>query len=230
MIERTNHVYKAMKRIITSTEDNEHEISAFQGDAHDPLNVENIDQNAGEDAAELKLTKDQRSVLDAIENSMKNNNQMLFIVHGGAGVGKSTVMQKFKSSIEIGGRIMKIKETIEIGGKKVLVVCPTGISATLIEGGATFHHTFNHKTKNVTAQMIRDTFTSSVEFIIIDEVSMITSDFIVMMDEKLRQVYDPFKVFGGKRVILSGDFLQMKAFDHYSSLNFPLHQGQIFGP
>ena len=33
-----------------------------------------------------------------------------------------------------------------------------------------------------------------------------------MMDHKLRQIYDPNKMFGGKDILLSGDFLQMKAF------------------
>ena len=96
--------------------------------------------------------------------------------------------------------------------EKAIVVCPTGIAETLIDGETTFHRAFKVKTKHVTPEMIRDVFTLSVELIIIDEVSMISSKFIFMMDEKLRQIYDPTKIFGRKDVLLSRDFLQMKSF------------------
>ena len=60
--------------------------------------------------------------------------------------------------------------------------------------------------------MIRDVFTLNVELTIVDEVSMIPSHFVVMMDEKLRQIYDHTKIIGRKDMLLSGDFLQMKPF------------------
>ena len=74
--------------------------------------------------------------------------------------------------------------------KKVIVVFPTDIAKTLIEGGTTFHLTFKIKTKDATPEMIRDVFTLDVKLIIVDEVSMISSNFIVMMDEKLCQIHD----------------------------------------
>ena len=60
--------------------------------------------------------------------------------------------------------------------------------------------------------MIRDVFTLDVELIIFDEVSMILSKLIFMMDENFWQIYNATKMFGGKDVLLSSDILKMKAF------------------
>ena len=68
----------------------------------------------------------------------------------------------------------------------MIVVCPTGIAAILIDGRTTFHRTFKVNTKDSTPEMMRDIFTTDVELIIVDEVCMISSKFIVMMDHKLR--------------------------------------------
>ena len=72
-------------------------------------------------------------------------------------------------------------------GRNVIVVCPTGIAATFIDGGAMFHCTFNFKTKDFTPETIRYIFTIDIDLKIIDEVFMILSNFIVIMD-KLRKI------------------------------------------
>ena len=41
---------------------------------------------------------------------------------------------------------------------------------------------------------------------------MILSKFIVVMEEKLKQIHDANKIFGRKDVLLFGGFLQMKDF------------------
>ena len=179
--DRISIVKKAMAAKRKALEDKACLLSNSQGDAHDPLNVPNIfKDNEDENNDGVKLTDDQKCILDAVAKKMQSGEQILFLAHGAAGAGKSTVMQK-------------VKDIIDASGKKVIVVCPTGIAATLIDGGTTFHRTFKVNTKDATPEMIRDIFTTDVELIIVDEVSMISSKFIVMMDHKLRQIYDPEK-------------------------------------
>ena len=103
-----------------------------------------------------------------------------------------------------------IKQKITACGKKITVACLIGIAATLIDNGIAFYHAFKVKSKDVTQEQMKNVFTENVELIIVDEVSMIPSDFIVMMDRKLRQVYDSSMMFGEEHILLSGDFLQMK--------------------
>ena len=83
--------------------------------------------------------------------------------------------------------MQKTKDVTNSNKKKVIVVCSTGISATLIDGGNTFHHTFNSNRKDATPDMIGENVTLDVDLIIVDEFSMIPSIFIVMMGEKLRK-------------------------------------------
>ena len=97
--------------------------STSQGDAHDSLNIANIFEESGvEENAEFKHTYDQKRILDAVEKKIQSSEQMLFLDHGAAGAGKSIVMQKVKN----------VKNASE---KEVIVVCPTGITAILIDGG-----------------------------------------------------------------------------------------------
>ena len=95
--------------------------------------------------------------------------------------------------------------------KKVIVVWPPSIYATFIDGETIFHLTLNRKRKHVTPEMIRDIFLLDV-YLIIFEVSIIESNFIVTIDKKLRQICDTTKMFDEKCVLLSGNFLRMKPF------------------
>ena len=52
---------------------------------------------------------------------------MLFFSHDAAGARKSTVMQK-------------VKDVIGVSGKKMIVVCPISVAATLIDGGQFLSH------------------------------------------------------------------------------------------
>jgi PIF1-like helicase len=45
--------------------------------------------------------------------------------------------------------------------------------------------------------------------VIIDEDSMLSANFLVLLDQRLRAMYDATKPFGGISVLLVGDFLQL---------------------
>ena len=50
-----------------------------------------------------------------------------------------------------------------------------------------------------------------LELIVIDEISMVSSDMLYKLNERLRQIFYPCEdVFGGKSIMLVGDLLQLK--------------------
>ena len=53
-------------------------------------------------------------------------------------------------------------------------------------------------------------FNENVAMIIIDETSMIPCEFLVLLDERLRVIYDPLMSFREKHIVLCGNFLQME--------------------
>ena len=131
-------------------------------DANDPLNIKNIDDT--KDEKKFTWTKDQKCFLDAVKNCLNSGEQMLLFAHGAAGAGKSTVMNEVT-------RLFKAK------GKRVVVVCPTGIASTLIEGATTLHHAFKLNYRGLNEEKIiellqKETFQKKADLLLYDEISM----------------------------------------------------------
>lgn len=55
---------------------------------------------------------------------------------------------------------------------------------------------------------------TSIEVIIFDEISMVGDVTFSMIDQRLRHLFQPHKPFGGKSVIVSGDFFQLQPVFH----------------
>lgn len=125
----------------------------------------------------------------------------LFIT-GAGGVGKSVVIHKLE----------------EMFKGTCLLLAPTGVAALNI-GGATLHRTFglpfsiateddSRRYTDLEIELFRDN--DYVKTIIIDEISMVRSDYLITIDMKLRHLKRKPKVpFGGVQVIVVGDFFQL---------------------
>ena len=118
-------------------------------------------------------------------------------MHGGSGVGKSTVISYL---------IQELKSM----GKFMLCTCPTGSGAVLLTKGLTFHYAFKANTlapgeKTITE--MKKYLTQDIIIIVVDEVSMLSIENLVLLDERLRTIYNSNLEFRGKSIILCGDFL-----------------------
>ena len=130
--------------------------------------------------------------------------QNLFI-SGPGGVGKSFVVKHI------------IKE-FKARGHKFRIAASTGVAALNV-GGSTIHSLLGtrlagnikeakeyHGTGAMQKAQARLNF---VKTLIIDEVSMLSGDYITMMDWWLQQVRSCPEAFGGVQIIFCGDFLQL---------------------
>jgi len=141
----------------------------------------------------IKLTNEQKRALD-----MMLSGKNVFLT-GKAGTGKSTVLDKFQEKRKCG----------------CVFLAPTGIAAINING-STIHSFFQLKPGLLTPDSIetigsrkRIDMIRSVRTIVIDEVSMVRSDLFIAIDMRLQEITGCNKPFGGKQVILVGDFLQL---------------------
>ncbi len=141
----------------------------------------------------IKLTSEQKKALDLMLSG-KN----VFLT-GKAGTGKSTVLDIFQERCY----------------HECVFLAPTGIAAINING-STIHSFFQLKPGLLTPDSIepvgsrkRIDMIRSVRTIVIDEISMVRSDLFVAIDMRLQEVTGCNKPFGGKQVILVGDFLQL---------------------
>lgn len=148
---------------------------------------------------EIVLSDDQEHALAAML-SPEWRWGALFIT-GPAGTGKSTVLKEFRRRSE----------------GNVVTVAPTGIAAINC-GGQTIHRTFRLPPRFIRYRDFDDVHALrgsaknlilKMDTLIIDEVSMVRADVMDAIDWCLRQTTEEDVPFGGKRVIVVGDVMQL---------------------
>ena len=134
------------------------------------------------------------------------------MVHGGAGSGKSTVINILKQWVH---RILQT-EGDNPDHPYVVVAAPTGTAAANIRG-QTLHTCFGfsfgneHYSLSDKKRDERRTQLKNLHFVIIDEISMVKADQLFQLDMRLREVKQkPNKLFGGVSIFAFGDMLQLK--------------------
>lgn len=135
-----------------------------------------------------------------------NEGRNIFMT-GGAGTGKSYTMRK-------------LIEYFDENGIQAARTAMTGMASLQMPGGETVHSCFKTGIKTRPEQLA-DVVTNYIfqketqyqikvlDVIIIDEVSMMRSDYLELIDAILKFVMMNDEPFGGKQVILSGDFMQL---------------------
>lgn len=144
----------------------------------------------------IQLNDEQQAALDLM---LAGRN--IFLT-GEAGTGKSTILREFRQQC----------------GRDCVFLAPTGVAAINING-TTLHSFFLLKPGLLTPDNLgrigsprRKALLRGVKTIVVDEVSMLRSDVFAAIDSRLRSVAqgnDSLKPFGGKQMILVGDFFQL---------------------
>ena len=168
------------------------------------------------------LDKFQRKTLDIglkyareIVKARNHKNEMpeapRMIVLGGAGSGKSTVIDSLKQWIE---------KTLQKPGDEpqtpyILPTATTGAASVIIEGmtlhtavGLDFsnrHNSLSDKKRELKRNQFKN-----LKFLITDEFSMMKSDQLYQLDLRLRELKQNNRLFGGVAVFLLGDPAQLR--------------------
>ena len=135
----------------------------------------------------------------------------LMIIHGGAGTGKSTLI----NNISLWVQKLMITAGDDTDCPYLLRLAPTGMAASNIQG-QTLHSGLKFKFGNKfeslsdkTRDNLRDQY-KNVKVIIIDEMSMIRSDQLFHLHLCLQEIMNNDLVFGGLSLLLLGDLMQLK--------------------
>ena len=116
------------------------------------------------------------------------------------------------------GKTTFLKTVVERSSKRCIVVAPTGVAA-VNAGGMTIHSFFQlpfspfvpnaqFKSKFDFGKEKRKII-SSLDLLIIDEISMVRSDLLDAVDSVLRRYRDRYKPFGGVQLLMIGDLQQL---------------------
>ncbi|GJZ61535.1 DNA helicase [Tanacetum coccineum] len=150
-----------------------------------------------------KLNEKQRAIFNRIMAACRNNQQELVFVYGHGGTGKTFLWKT-------------ITYTLRAEGKIVLAVASSGVASLLLPAGRTAHSRFKLpldltdtsvcpiKKNTQLAKLIKET-----SLIIWDEAPMNDRRCFETLDRTLRDILSmPNLLFGGKSVMLGGDFRQ----------------------
>ncbi|KAK9679576.1 PIF1-like helicase [Popillia japonica] len=148
---------------------------------------------------------EQHNIFDMITRAVQNDNEprRLFYISGSGGVGKSFLYNCIITQLN----------ALEI---KVISVASTGIAAALLKQGRTVHSRFQlpvpvveNSTSRITRESDDARFIRDAKFLIWDEVSMSNRLTFELVDKTIRFLCnDNDRPFGGKVVIIGGDFKQ----------------------
>ena len=137
----------------------------------------------------------------AIDAALEGKN--IFLT-GVAGTGKSFVTQR-------------IVENAKAKKQEVAVAAPTGVAAVNLNLGAQTVHSLAgvkvpQRARDFSTMFARPNWTkwNKIEVLVIDEVGMLTADFLDWLDVTVRKVRSkPLEPFGGIQLIFVGDFAQL---------------------
>lgn len=119
------------------------------------------------------------------------------MITGRAGTGKSTL----------------VREMARLGGPRQVVLAPTGVAALNV-GGQTVHSFFRLPPHIISPEDLRPItgriqLYRNLERIVIDEMSMVRADLLDAIDHSLRINRESNTPFGGVKIVLIGDLLQL---------------------
>ncbi|KAL2499053.1 ATP-dependent DNA helicase [Abeliophyllum distichum] len=154
------------------------------------------------------LSAQQRMVHDLVLASLHEQRPIHLIISGGAGTGKSTLINAIVHSTFI----------LFHSNKAVRIMAPTGVAAFNI-GGATIHHELAISAERKPSQpyihisgdqcrRMQEDF-KDTKLIIIDEYSMLGRSMLANVDLRCRDIFATNESFGGVSVILVGDMRQL---------------------
>lgn len=129
---------------------------------------------------------------------------------GGGGTGKSYLIQTTSQWVD---KILREANDNPLK-PKILLLAYTGNAASLI-GGTTFHSGLAFKFGSGLLPLTNEkkakytTYLEDVEVVIIDEMSMASSDILYNLHKRLTELFFSEDLFGGKSVLLVGDIMQL---------------------
>ncbi|XP_012836449.1 PREDICTED: uncharacterized protein LOC105957075, partial [Erythranthe guttata] len=183
-------------------------LDSSMDDTENRLVLDELDYDVFAMAEELKqylssITDEQRRVYDAIMDAVSKNCGGMYFLYGHGGTGKTFIWRTLSAAVRSKGEI-------------VLNVASSGIASLLLPGGRTAHSRFglpiivhDGSTCSITQQSPQAELLIKARLIIWDEAPMMHRYCFEALDKTLRSITHVPKPFGGKVVVLGGDFRQI---------------------
>ena len=152
------------------------------------------------------FTPEQLNVYETVMDAVKNEKSLCVFLSARGGCGKTYLLNAILAAVR----------SLLPGGSVALAMATTGIAANLLKLGRTFHSRMKapldpdkDSTLKITSQSNLAELLRISKLFLIDEATMLNRYLLEAMDRTLRDILQkPNLPFGGKIVILAGDFRQ----------------------
>lgn len=167
------------------------------------LSYDKEEQQAAADRSCAGMLETQRAMVDAVLKAVEETTPYAVFVDAPGGTGKTYCFNAILCAVRA-------------KGQAALAVASSGIAATLLEGGRTFHSRFkvpvninDKSTCSISAQSPLAKLIRKAPIIIWDEAPMGHRHWMEALDRSMRDITQVNLPFGGKVVVLGGDFRQV---------------------
>ena len=167
-------------------------------------NVEDLIETVAERTP--SFTAEQSEVFSIVMDAVRSQSSLLIFIDARGGCGKTFLLNTILGAVR----------SLEPGGCAALAMATTGIAANLLDLGRTFHSRLKapltateETTLHISAQSNLAKLVRISKLLMIDEATMLDRYMLEAMDRTLRDLMNNSEeAFGGKIVILAGDFRQ----------------------
>ena len=152
------------------------------------------------------FTPEQAEIFGTVMEAVRNNKSLYAFIDARGGCGKTYLLNALLSAVR----------SLEPGGCVALAMATTGIAANLLKLGRTYHSRLkapltptDESTLQISAQSSLAKLIRMSKLLLIDESTMLDRFQLEALDRSLRDVMGkPDLLFGGKVIVLAGDFRQ----------------------
>ncbi|XP_074560285.1 uncharacterized protein LOC141816402 [Curcuma longa] len=181
---------------------NEDDVEDDEQFTREVISERNIPITAEDMLLSEKLNHEQRHAYDIILEKVFSANGHAFFIDGPGGTGKTFLYRA-------------LLVTLRSQGFTAIAVATSGVAASVLPGGRTAHSRFKiplHSSENQVCQLSKQSAVAKLiiqaKLIVWDEASMARRESLESFDSLLKDLMTSDRPFGGKVVVLGGDFRQ----------------------
>ena len=160
----------------------------------------------GDRQASLAFSREKRKLELLVEKEKRGSDQLICLLHGPGGCGKTTVIDLL---LECAREFCSFMEECTFTARTIVVTAMSGVAATLLLGETTHAAVYLNRKRASEAEEIE--LWADTCLLIVDEVSFASKEDFVKLHKNLRRLKMQLHLpHGGLDVIFAGDFRQLE--------------------
>ena len=153
-----------------------------------------------------QFAREKRLLEKLVEKQRRGSEQLICLLHGPGGSGKTTVIDLV---MEYAREYCSFMDNYTFSSRTIVVTAMTGVAATLLMGETVHSAVYLNQKKNIQPEQVE--VWEDTRLLIIDEISFASKQDFAKLHRQLRKLKQQLhKPYGGLDIIFSGDMRQLE--------------------